>query len=178
MRIVAALGSIVVAILVLSGIAVANAGFVYRVDCRRAGGATDREWTYRWNSVIPFIGYERQGCKSHNAPRIVLDAVGLWKLEDNKSAAKPPALTEPADTPGLDSYPPGAFDRAVQRCVQQGASRSFCECQIAEFMTRLTPRQWNVMAYAIQGGARKFDDLPEGVRDKVYDAVAAVKRDC
>jgi hypothetical protein len=67
-------------------IATINGGYVYRVQCPQAGH-TETEWTYRWESVVPYIGYSREGCTTHTATRLALDKVGVWELDDDGASA-------------------------------------------------------------------------------------------
>lgn len=148
-----------------------NGGYVYRTDCARAGGTTEREWTYSWNGLFPYIGYSRSGCDTHSGTRVALDAVGLWKIDGDGSGEAP-------DEDHSAEYSPGQIDAGVDGCVGTGRTRSFCECAFAELTARISPAEFNAAANAISSGDEAYADLPESLRKKVRDADVAAERDC
>lgn len=157
-------------VFVVFAFALVNGGYVYKVECPRAGGSTETEWTYRWNSVIPYIAYSRSGCETHSATRVALDSIGVWKLDGSDSSG--PAEDHSAE------YPAKVVEASIAGCVRTGESRSFCECASDEITTRLSAEQFNELATAMNSGAESYEDFPESIRDDVRDAVAASERDC
>jgi hypothetical protein len=170
MRFLAGLGALVGTVVFLLVFALVNGGYIYRVQCPRGGGTTETEWTYRWQSVLPYVGYSRSGCRTHTATALALDAIGVRSIDDESSR-----------TPGADhssEYDPQSVRQAVDSCVAQGESRPFCECAIDEFTRRLSPAEFDRLARAMRSGAETFDDLPSDLGEKTQDASAAARRDC
>lgn len=170
MRLLAALGSVILGAGVLVIIALVNGGYVYRVECPRAGGSTETEWTYRWNSVIPYVGYERSGCETRPSTRVALDAVGLWKLDADSAPDR--------DADHSSDYPPELVSAMVDNCAAGDESRAFCECASNEITLRLSVTEFEQVAVAMQAGSGGFSDVPEDLRDKVRDATLAAEPDC
>jgi hypothetical protein len=171
LRVLAALVSAIGVGLVIVVVVVLNAGFVYRVECPRAGGSTETEWTYRWQSLFPYIGYSRSGCESHTATRVALDAVGLWAIDDGEGG-------NDQSSDHSSEYPPDLLASMVDGCVSDGESREFCQCALDEFTLRVSAEEAQSVAEAFRTGAARYDELPEGVRGKVQDAVVAAETDC
>ena len=67
-------------LVVLTGLAVVNAGYVYRTRCVEPDGSTVTGWSYRPNDVVPYVGYSRSGCQVDTAVRVGLSALGVWKI--------------------------------------------------------------------------------------------------
>jgi hypothetical protein len=162
------LGALLAVIGVLLVVALVNGGYLYRVECPRGGG-TETEWTYRWFSVIPYVGYDRSGCETHSATRVALDAIGLWKIDNDDSTA---------DADHSSEYPQALVSEMVDACVASGESRAFCGCAYDEITRRLSPTEFERLAIALQGGAQRFEELPEDLRRKVSDATVAAEADC
>lgn len=170
-RFLAAIGSLIGIAGALLFILLLNGGYVYRTECPRAGGSTERDWTYRWSSVLPYIGYERTGCESHTATRLAFDALGLWTLPDDDSRSAAPVDHS-------SEYPRQAVEANIARCVQSGRSRSFCECAIGELTIRMSPRDFNRLGEASRRGAETFAELPVDIREAAEEAASAAERDC
>jgi hypothetical protein len=169
-RVLGAIGGLLGVVGVVAVFALVNGGYVYRVECPRSGGSTETEWTYRWQSVIPYIGYDRSGCETHSGTRVALDAVGVWKLGGDSGGS--------GQADHSSEYSRESVAAFVDGCVAQGESRSFCECTANEITIRLSPTELQRVALAMQGGATKFDQLPEDIRSKTRDAASAAEKDC
>jgi hypothetical protein len=170
MKVLSALAGLIGIVSVLFVVALVNGGFVYRVQCPRTGGSTETEWTYRWSSVIPYVGYSRSGCETHSATRVALDAIGVWDLGGASLAE--------SSVDHSSAYPPEAVSSMTDQCVKTGATRSFCGCATDEITRRLSPDEFNQVATAIQAGATTYNDLPGDVRQKIQDAATAAEADC
>lgn len=164
------LGALLAGAAMLSVIAVVNAGYVYRTECPRAGGTTEREWTYRWNLFIPYIGYSRTGCESHTATRVLLDALGVWKIKDQ--------ATSQAVENHSSEHEPALVAAYEAKCVRSGATATACRCVIAELVQRLSPAELEAFAVASKRGVRRFDDFPAPLGEKLRAISVTVERDC
>src|SRR5262245_11244865 len=120
--VVGSLAGIAGGVLVVIVILAINGGYVYRTQCPRVGGSTETDWTYHIYSVVPFFGYSRSGCEVHTAPRVALDAIGIWKLGGSGEAL---AATAPDHR---DEYTAEQRTQIASHCVDTGKSMSFCEC--------------------------------------------------
>jgi hypothetical protein len=169
-RVLGVLAGLLGAAAIVLVIALVNGGYIYRVECPRAGGSTETEWTYRWNSVIPYVGYDRSGCETHSGTRVALDAIGLWSIDDD------PGRREAEDH--SSEFPPEAVAAMKANCSAGGESRAFCDCAFDELTIRLSPDEVQQLADAIRGGATTFEELPDDLRAKVTDAAAAAENDC
>jgi hypothetical protein len=143
-----------------------NAGNVYRVECPRAGGPTEAEWT--WDPIsIPYVGDGRSGCETHTSTRLALDAVGLWSIGDAPTNNPDVGfeLNQPYDSSFIDLW--------VRGCVSSGDSVAFCRCAINEYTTRLRPDEFETAAAVAHSGGQ-LSELSENLRDDIK----AVERNC
>jgi hypothetical protein len=163
------------ALFLMAALAV-NAGYIYRVDCPRANGSTEREWTYQLNSVIPYFAYSRSGCETHSATRVALSSVGLWKIGGGGGGGGGSAGNSSEDHTA--EYLPGALEPAINACTTTGKSRSFCQCAYGEVARRLTPDEFNRVALALNAGQQAYQGLPESIRERIHEADVVAERDC
>jgi len=147
-----------------------NGGYVYRTECPRAGGSTETDWSYRIYQFIPYLGYSRSGCESHTATRVALDAIGVWKLDDDEGVSAPTGYRH--------EYLASDITRLQDNCEEGGRSESFCRCMVDELTLRFSRAEATQLANAVVGGTQRYDELPSAIRDKAYEFGAAVDRDC
>lgn len=140
-------------------------GYVRRVECPRVNGSTETDWTFRYQQVLPYLGYERTGCRVTSATRVVLDKVGIWDLG--------PSLKENTAVDHTGEYPVGFLTTAIRGCVSGGESREFCGCAMPEAMRRLAPSDLQLMQ-----GATRYDQLPDRLAGDLRALEGAVERDC
>jgi hypothetical protein len=168
-RLLTGVGSLVLLAGPLLVVALVNGGYVYRVECPKGEGSTETEWTYRWNNVIPYIGYDRSGCETHSGTRVALDALGIWNLGEGSAGE--------TNVDHSSEYPPELREAMTDDCVTASESRAFCECAINEIALRLSIGEFEQTAPALRAGG-SFDDLPEEIRGKARDAAVAAETDC
>jgi hypothetical protein len=159
------LGLIVGGFLVLLVLGLVNGGYLYRVECPSVGG-TETEWTFRWQSVVPYIGYDRSGCEVHTGTAIALDAIGIRDLEGASAAAE-------NDHGHSGEYSVIQRNAAVEQCVSNGEARAFCECAVPELFRRFSPSELQTIS-----AVTNFSVLEDDLGERAADAASDIEEDC
>ncbi len=96
---------------------------------------------------------------------LLFGLVSLGNGNAPKTSADPVELLQPYESEFINLW--------VRGCISSGETRSFCQCAIDAYTTRLQPHEFETAAAVALGGGR-LAELPEHLRD----VVKAVERDC
>lgn len=170
MKIVGLFVGLLVSVIILAGFTLLNGGYVYRVECPKVGGTTEVFWKYTiLDSPVPYT-YSRSGCEVYSGTRLALSAIGILELRHDDMDMN--------YVDHLSEHSLEVINMMKASCISEGNSEDYCTCAIEELARRLSPAEIAVVAEAVAAGAERYDDLPDSVREKARDAVAAIETDC
>ena len=155
------------AVSVLVVLLVVNGGYVYRTQCPHVDGSTETSWRYGISDIVPYVGYSQSGCQVHTATRLLLDAIGIWKLHD------PTPSTTGAPSGHQSEYTSVMRASMQSHCVSSGKAASFCRCATDELTRAFSPVELSQIS-----SASRFDQLPSALARRARDETSAINQDC